>query len=230
MSCHEHARLLGAYFDSELDLTAALAVEDHLRSCSRCAGELARLRALRAALNKHAPIEGAPETLWARISAGLAPRRARGDADWRWGLAYASPGLVALALAMWLALAPRAGSESAASLRVVYHISSTASARDAMRNLANHLKASPAAKIVVVAHNDGVDFLLKGARDAADETYEPEVSRLLDRGVQFRVCANTLERRGIASSELIPSAALVPSGIAEIGRLQSAEGYAYLRL
>lgn len=230
MSCRDQARLLGAYFDGELDLAAALAAEDHLRSCSRCSEELARLRALRGALRRHGSMEEAPARLWGRIRAGLAPRPAPGGYGWRWGAVCASPGILALALGLWLALSAPATPESASPVRVVYHIPSAATAPDALRNLANHLRAAPGAKIIVVAHNDGVDFLLKGARDASGEAYEPTVSRFLDRGVQFRVCANTLERRGIAPSELIASAALVPSGIAEIGRLQSAEGYAYMRL
>lgn len=230
MSCPEQARLLGAYFDGELDVAGTLAFEDHVGSCDRCAAELSRLQAVRAALQRRAGLERAPEELSRRLRAAFAPAIERGPPGWRWGLACAGPGIVALALAAWLVFHAPAAPEPVGAVRVVYHISSAGSARDALRNLANHLKAAPTAKIVVVAHNEGVDFLLKDARDASGEAYEPEVSRFLDRGVQFRVCANTLERRGITPHELIPSAALVPSGIAEIGRLQNNEGYAYMRL
>jgi hypothetical protein len=41
---------------------------------------------------------------------------------------------------------------------------------------------------------------------------------------------NTLERRGITRAKVIPEVVVVPSGIAEIGRLQIEEGYAYMRL
>ncbi len=54
--------------------------------------------------------------------------------------------------------------------------------------------------------------------------------RFLERGVEFRVCFNTLERRKLDAAALIPEARLVPSGIAEIGRLQAEEGYSYMRL
>jgi hypothetical protein len=145
----------------------------------------------------------------------------------------AAPGVVALALAAWLAVADwtrGARAPAAASARVVYHISSSDTAANAMRNLANHLRAEPDARIVVVAHNDGVDFLLRGERDGAGAQLHVAVREFHRRGVEFRVCHNTLERRRIPAADLVPEATLVPSGIAEIGRLQSREGYAYMRL
>jgi len=36
--------------------------------------------------------------------------------------------------------------------------------------------------------------------------------------------------RGIERAGIVPEATLVPSGIAEIGRLQESEGYAYMRM
>ena len=35
----------------------------------------------------------------------------------------------------------------------------------AMRNINNHINAAPDAKIVVVTHSKGIDFLLSGAAD-----------------------------------------------------------------
>jgi intracellular sulfur oxidation DsrE/DsrF family protein len=127
-------------------------------------------------------------------------------------------------------LADRAAPPAAQPMRVVYHISSSDTASAALRNLANHLQAAPGVKVVVVAHNNGVDFLLRGARDESNRPYAGAVKAFSERGVEFRVCYNTLERRQIASSEVIAEATLVPSGIAEIGRLQSREGFAYMRL
>jgi intracellular sulfur oxidation DsrE/DsrF family protein len=141
----------------------------------------------------------------------------------------AAPGLVALALAGWLLLAP-GSRQPLGELRVVFHISSSESATGALRNLGNHLAAEPAAKVVVVAHNNGVDFLLEGARDEAGQPFEHAVREYSRRGVEFRICHNTLSRRGIADVRVIPEVVVVPSGIAEIGRLQRREGYVYMRL
>ncbi|MFN3565196.1 MAG: DsrE family protein, partial [Burkholderiaceae bacterium] len=60
--------------------------------------------------------------------------------------------------------------------------------------------------------------------------YAEIVRDFRERGVEFRVCTNTLTRRQIDTAAVIPEAVLVPSGIAEISRLQAREGYVYLRL
>lgn len=50
MNCEEARPLLDAYFDSELDFTASLRVEQHLAQCPECAGVLRNLGHLRAKL------------------------------------------------------------------------------------------------------------------------------------------------------------------------------------
>jgi intracellular sulfur oxidation DsrE/DsrF family protein len=84
--------------------------------------------------------------------------------------------------------------------------------------------------VVVVAHNEGVNFLLRGARDENGRLVEPVVHAFRGRGVEFRVCTNTLVRRKMDAGLVVPDATLVPSGIAEISRLQEKEGYAYMRM
>lgn len=112
--------------------------------------------------------------------------------------------------------------------KVVYHINDASVARVALRNVENHLDASPDAKIVVVTHGKGIDFLLNNAKDDKG-AFEPQVAGLVDRGVTFDVCRNTLKGRKLDDSAAIMEARVVPSGVAEIGRLQSKEGYAYLK-
>ena len=234
MNCAEAARLLNPYVDGELELMTSLAIEEHVQACARCRASLEGLQATRAAISRHCEFQPAPDSLDSRLRARAAHEEGRGWRDvLRSPLAVAAPGLAALLLAGWLVLADvtkHVGPPVAAQTRVVYHISSSDTASAALRNLANHLQAAPDVKVVVVAHNNGVDFLLRGARDESDRPYEAAVKSFSQRGVEFRVCYNTLERRQIASSEVIPEATLVPSGIAEIGRLQSREGYVYMRL
>jgi len=55
------------------------------------------------------------------------------------------------------------------------------------------------------------------------------VEELADKGVEFRVCNFTLQGRGIDKSKLLPQSKIVPSGVAEISKLQSQEGFAYLK-
>lgn len=113
--------------------------------------------------------------------------------------------------------------------KVVYHMNDGANPMAALNNIRNHLNASPKAKIVVVAHGPGIDFLLDGAKDKNGNPYDAVVQELVNRNVQFRVCNNTLETRKIDRKRVIPEATIVPSGVAEVSRLQSQEGYAYIK-
>ena len=114
--------------------------------------------------------------------------------------------------------------------KVVYHVNDTgAQAANALRNIGNHLEVNPKAKIVVVTHAQGVDFLFEGARDKNGNPYNVAVEELKQRGVEFDVCEITLRNRTLSRSKFIPEAVFVPSGVAEITRLQQREGYAYLR-
>lgn len=112
---------------------------------------------------------------------------------------------------------------------VVYHVNDSADAKGAMRNAMNHLAASPNAKIVFVTHSKGVDFLFDGAADKDGNPYNVNVEHLQAKGVQFDVCANTLTSRKLDKNKLLPGMVVVPSGVAEVARLQAFEGYVYIK-
>ncbi|OIP10127.1 MAG: hypothetical protein AUK49_05605 [Betaproteobacteria bacterium CG2_30_68_42] len=132
-------------------------------------------------------------------------------------------------LACWIALAA-AGAFAAGEVKVVYHFNDgLEQASNGLRNIRNHLSADPGAKIVVVAHFRGIDFLLEGAEDKNGNPYEAIVDDLASQGVEFRVCNFTLASRKIDKSTVHPEAKIVPSGVAEIARLQAKEGFAYLK-
>lgn len=120
-------------------------------------------------------------------------------------------------------------SANAAEEKVVYHMNDGANPMAALNNIRNHLNASPKAKIVVVTHGPGIDFLLDGAKDKNGNPYDAVVQELEGRNVQFRMCNNTLEARKIDKKRVIPEATIVPSGVAEVSRLQIQEGHAYLK-
>ncbi|MBI4193776.1 MAG: DsrE family protein [Betaproteobacteria bacterium] len=236
MNCQDLQRLVHAYLDYELDLMTSLDLEAHLNECSACRARHAEMRALRDLEARQLRFHAAPAPLKARIARNM--RAACGNDDarrWRaWRAATAVSVLALAALLAWVVL-PRTlpGPHQVVAQsqeKMVYHIANSEDVATALRNVANLLEISPDARIVVVANNQGVDFLLRGARDRDGTPYEPAVSRLKVRGVDFRVCNNTLARRRIDSSQVIPEAKLVPSGIAEISRLQTREGYAYMKL
>lgn len=115
-------------------------------------------------------------------------------------------------------------------VKVVYHmVEGVEQASRGLANIRNHLAADPTAKIVVVAHGKGIDFLLDGAKDPSGQSFEGRIAALANQGVEFRVCKNTLDARKIDESKVAQEAKIVPSGVAEVARLQFKEGYAYLR-
>lgn len=117
-----------------------------------------------------------------------------------------------------------------AQVKVVYHLSEgLPQASRAIGNLRNHLNADPTAKIVVVTHGAGIDFLLEGAVNAQNQSFAGAIGELANRGIEFRVCNNTLVSRQIDASKLVMEAKVVPSGVAEVARLQAKEGFVYLR-
>ena len=117
-----------------------------------------------------------------------------------------------------------------AEIKVVYHLSEgIPQASRAIGNIRNHLAADPTAKIVVVTHGLGIDFLLDGATNQMDQPFAGSVSDLVSKGVEFRVCNNTLVSRKISTDRLLLETKVVPSGVAEVAKLQANEKFVYLR-
>jgi len=112
---------------------------------------------------------------------------------------------------------------------VVYHINETASqALAALRNIRNHLDVDPKAKITVVTHAFGVDFLMVGMKDRNENSFESTVAALVNRGVKFEVCEITLTNRNLKKDQFIQEADFTPSGVVRLAKLQQA-GAAYIK-
>jgi intracellular sulfur oxidation DsrE/DsrF family protein len=123
-----------------------------------------------------------------------------------------------------------ATASSKSPVKTVYHLTNGLDeAQRGMGNIRNHLAADPTAKIVVVTNGNGIEFLLDGAKDRNGNPFDATVQDLKSKGVEFRVCNNTLVTRKIDKSKVIPEATIVPSGVAEAATLQAREGYVYLR-
>lgn len=142
--------------------------------------------------------------------------------------------LAALGLALLgpsLALAQTAATATGGD-KVVYHIDNSATqATKGLRNIRNHLDTAPDSKIVVVTHAEGVDFLMEGAKDKNNPNidYASLVSALVARGVSFEICEITLKNRNLDKKLFVMDASFTPSGVVRVARLQSREGYAYIK-
>jgi intracellular sulfur oxidation DsrE/DsrF family protein len=115
--------------------------------------------------------------------------------------------------------------------KVVYHFDQAeVQALKGLRNIRNQLESAPDTKIIVVTHALGVDLLMQGARDQVSKTeYAPLISDLKAKGVVFEVCEYTMKNRGLSKDQFILEADFTPSGVVRITRLQSKEGFAYLK-
>jgi hypothetical protein len=120
--------------------------------------------------------------------------------------------------------------QTAPQEKFVFHITDNSSARGLLNNARNFLDAYDGKpKLVVVANGGGVDFLLQNAADKDGNPYNISIEQLQERGVEFRVCNNTLRARKIDPKTLLEGVQLVPAGIVEVARLASREGYVYIK-
>jgi|SRR3954451_20350234 intracellular sulfur oxidation DsrE/DsrF family protein len=115
------------------------------------------------------------------------------------------------------------------TIKTVYHLQDEKLATLAMNNVANHVNAQPGVKIIVVAVSTGVRAFTFGAQDAVGRPYAEWVDQLKTKGVEFRICQNSMNALKLTQKDLIENVSTVPSGVAEIARLQAREGYVYIR-
>ena len=112
---------------------------------------------------------------------------------------------------------------------VVYHIDDMSlQALKGLRNIRNHLDTDPGAKVTVVTHALGVDFLLEGAKDVNGGAFAGPVAALAARGVKFEICEITLKNRNLKREQFIQEAEFTPSGVVRLTKLQK-QGFAYIK-
>ena len=132
---------------------------------------------------------------------------------------------------IWLAalLLSLFSSQALAQDKVVYHVNDAEhQALATLRNIRNHLDTDPSAKISVVTHAQGIDFLIDGAKDRNGSPFSATVAALKNRGVKFEVCEITLKNRNLKKEIFIEEADFTPSGVVRLTKLQL-QGHAYIR-
>ena len=115
---------------------------------------------------------------------------------------------------------------------VVYHFDDAQSqATKGLRNIRNHLDVAPDTKIIAVAHANGIDFLLDGAKDEKNPAvdYPALISALRARGVVFEVCEITMRGRSLKKDQFNMDASFTPSGVVRIAQLQIRDKAAYIK-
>lgn len=76
--------------------------------------------------------------------------------------------------------------------------------------------------LAVVTNSGGLQLVL------TETPHTDHIQTLLERGVEFKQCQNTLDSTGRTSDDLIDGVDVVSSGVGELSRLQSV-GFAYIR-
>ena len=123
-----------------------------------------------------------------------------------------------------------AAMSAAAQDKVVYHFDGgIAQATKGLRNIRNHLDVEPKTQIVVVAHAEGVDFLMEGAKTSNNQEFAALVGDLSGRGVKFEICEITLKNRNLKKDQFILGPGFTPSGVARIANLQAREKFVYIK-
>jgi intracellular sulfur oxidation DsrE/DsrF family protein len=90
-----------------------------------------------------------------------------------------------------------------------------------VENLRKSLGAST--EVEVVAHSKGLGLLV-----AKDNTLADREKQLVDGGVVFAACENTMKKQNITKDQLVPFTKTTDSGVAEVIRKQEA-GWSYIK-
>ncbi|WP_373523319.1 DsrE family protein [Aquiflexum sp.] len=92
-----------------------------------------------------------------------------------------------------------------------------------IRQINNVLVAAPNSKIEVVTHDMGVDLLKKD-----NNTFTKDLETLVDMGVEFVVCENTLKQRNLKKEQFLALVNFVPSAILELV-IKQEQGWIYIK-
>lgn len=130
----------------------------------------------------------------------------------------------------WLMIALPAFSADTVPSGVAFHIDSDEHMNRALRQISRHLEAHPSVPIRVILIANGVNPSLDGATDPNGGLYSAQMEQLLAQGVRIFACENTLSSFNKTPDDLTFGIETVPSGIAELGRLQFELGFAYIKL
>ena len=116
---------------------------------------------------------------------------------------------------------------SETSFKVLFDLSSDSQENwtTLLNNVENVKKElGPKTEIRVVLHGGGIHLIESKTAFQVDR-----INQLIAGGVQFVGCENTMKRKNIQKSQLLPNVGTVSAGLAELVRKQS-QGWSYLKI
>ena len=138
--------------------------------------------------------------------------------------------ILALILGLFIYHLSLAADEAYGPQKVVYHFDTNNPQTNTigLKNIQNHLNAIPKGQLTVVALVNAAGWELVG-KAKADPKQVERMKTLIDQGVVFIMCRNTLNDNNLdPATDLAIPMTVVPAGVAELTKLQMA-GYAYIK-
>jgi hypothetical protein len=95
----------------------------------------------------------------------------------------------------------------------------------ALANVANLLDdaSTDVDDVVLVANGRRIKLLAESASNHSDR-----VTDLIERGVSFRACNNSVTALDVGEADIIDGVETVPAGVGELAKLQARDGFAYI--
>ncbi|MBI5585792.1 MAG: DsrE family protein [Deltaproteobacteria bacterium] len=138
--------------------------------------------------------------------------------------------IIIMILSLALCMPALAAAEGYGPQMVVYHFNTNNPQTNlgGLKNIQNHLNALPKGQLTVevLVHSAGWEMVGKAK---ADPKQVERMKALIDQGVVFKMCRNTLNDNKLnPETDLAIPMTVVPAGVAELTKLQMA-GYAYIK-
>ena len=113
---------------------------------------------------------------------------------------------------------------------VAFHVDSDAKMNRILRQIGRHHAANDGMPTRVILIAEGVKASLDSATDSSGGAYSAQMEQLIAAGVRIFACDTTLTSYGLDADDLALGIETIPSGVAELARLQISHQWAYIKL
>jgi intracellular sulfur oxidation DsrE/DsrF family protein len=113
---------------------------------------------------------------------------------------------------------------------VAFHVDSDAKMNRILRQIGRHHAANDGMPTRVILIAEGVKAALDSATDSSGGAYSAQMEQLIAAGVRIFACDTTLTSYGLDADDLALGIETIPSGVAELARLQISHQWAYIKL
>ena len=132
---------------------------------------------------------------------------------------------------LFLLCAPLASqSDDVDSPGIVFHVDSDIKMNRVLRQIGRHHVANQGMPTRVILIAEGVKAALDNATDSSGGAYSAQMEQLIAAGIRILACETTLTSYDLSADDLALGVETIPSGVAELARLQVRHQWAYIKL